>query len=480
MKDEKLFETMAEINDDYIAEAHSIQKKKKHYSWSRWVAAAACAVLIVGVVVSIPALRKGTDVNYPPSVAAVVAEYPKPVNEKLSADEFMEGNEHGKWWSSYREQIIKSNELQPELDFYYSDIMKHMLVSENENTVISPLNTYFAFALLAEVSDGNTRQQILNMLKVKDIETLRNNVSDLWKSNYADTPVLKSVLANSLWLNSNVKYNNGTLNLLADKYYASAFSGVPGSAEMDQALQMWTDNNTGNLLKEYTKEMSLDSDTVLEILSTIYYKAMWTEEFQERNTEKSVFHGISGDTNADMMKKTDIYGVYHADNFTSLGLNLNDSGSMYFLLPDEDTDINSIVSDSDVMKAVRHDGADENYSSALVHLSVPKFKVSCKTDLLDTISSLGVTDALNASLADFSPLTMDKKEIYLSKADHAAMIEIDEHGLTGAAYTELALTEGAVIEVDEMDFILDRPFMFIVTGADGSVLFSGVVRNIDQ
>ena len=113
------------------------------------------------------------------------------------------------------------------------------------------MNTYFAFALLAEVSDGNTRQQILNMLKVKDIETLRNNVSDLWKSNYADTPVLKSVLANSLWLNSNVKYNNGTLNLLADKYYASAFSGIPGSAEMDQALRVWTDNNTGNLLKEY-------------------------------------------------------------------------------------------------------------------------------------------------------------------------------------------------------------------------------------
>ena len=268
--------------------------------------------------------------------------------------------------------------------------------------------------------------------------------------------------------------------MLADKYYASSFSGVPGSAEMDQALRIWTDSNTGNLLTEYTKEMSLDSGTVLEILSAIYYKAMWTEEFQERNTEKAVFHGASGDTNADMMKKTDIFGVYHADNFTSLGLNLNDSGSMYFLLPDEGTDVNSIVSDSDVMKAVRHDGAEENYSSALVHLSVPKFRVSCKTDLLDAISSFGVTDALDASLADFSPLTMDKKEIYLSKAEHAAMIEIDEHGVTGAAYTELALTRGAAVEVDEMDFILDRPFMFIVTGADGSVLFSGVVRNIDQ
>ena len=32
---------------------------------------------------------------------------------------------------------------------------------------------------------------------------------------------------------------------------------------------------------------------------------------------------------------------------------------------------------------------------------------------------------------------------------------------------------------DEIVFVLDRPFMFIVTGRDGSILFSGIVRNID-
>ena len=54
----------------------------------------------------------------------------------------------------------------------------------------------------------------------------------LWKSNYADTPALKSLLANSIWLNSGVAYNEDTLNRLAEAYYASSFSGVPGSREM--------------------------------------------------------------------------------------------------------------------------------------------------------------------------------------------------------------------------------------------------------
>ena len=112
-------------------------------------------------------------------------------------------------------------------------------------------------------------------------------------------------------------------------------------------------------------------------------------------------------------------------------------------------------------------------------MSIPKFKVSGKIDLIDAIRSLGVTDALDYNLADFTPLTTDGDDLYLSKAQHAAMVEIDEHGVTGAAYTELAVTMGAAKPDDEIDFVLDRPFMFIVTGRDGSILFSGIVRNID-
>ena len=60
------------------------------------------------------------------------------------------------------------------------------------------------------------------------------------------------------------------------------------------------------------------------------------------------------------------------------------------------------------------------------------------------------------------------------------MIEIDEHGVTGAAYTELTLTEGAAQPDETIDFVVDRPFMFIVTGKDSSMLFAGIVKNIDQ
>ena len=406
MKKEELFEVLGNLEPGMVEKARSDRHPRRGV-WKKWTAAAACAVIIGGAVLGVATWRNGREgsaVRYPSGVTTVLAAYPASVERTMDAQKFMESDAHWDWWDSYRELTAKSAELQSGMDAYYQNLMKQMLVSEDENTVCSPINLYIAFAMLAETSDGNTRQQILDMLGAQDMDTLRENVSSLWESNYADTPALNSVLANSLWLDGEETYNDTTLQRLAEQYYASTFRGTPGSEEMNQALRTWTDDNTGGLLKEYTENMAIAPETVFEL-----------------------------------------------------------------------------VSDPDLMKVIRRDESSDNWYSPMVNLSVPKFKVSEKTDLIETVRALGVTDALDADLADFSPLTGDKENLYLSKADHAAMLEIDENGVTGAAYTELGVSEAAAeIPDDEIDFVLDRPFLFLVTGQDGSILFSGVVRNIAE
>ena len=55
-----------------------------------------------------------------------------------------------------------------------------------------------------------------------------------------------------------------------------------------------------------------------------------------------------------------------------------------------------------------------------------KFNVSSKTNLTDVMKELGITDVFEQHTADFSPLS-DDTDIYVDKAEHAAMVEIDEH-----------------------------------------------------
>ena len=357
MKKEELFETLGNLDPGMVENAGKYQRSRRA-AWKKWTATAACAVIIGGAVLGVMTWRNGREgsaVRYPSGVTTVLAAYPASVARTMDAQKFMESDAHWDWWDSYRELTAKSAELQSGMDAYYQNLMKQMLVSEDENTVCSPINLYIAFAMLAETSDGNTRQQILDMLGAQDMDTLRKNISSLWKSNYADTPALKSVLANSLWLDGEETYNDTTLQRLAEQYYASTFRGTPGSEEMNQALRTWTDDNTGGLLKEYTENMAIAPETVFELVSTIYYKAMWRENFWEVNTEKETFHGAAGDTTVDMMKKTEWMDVYQGEHFRAVSLSLQDSGSMYFLLPDENTDVNELVSDPDLMKVIRRD-----------------------------------------------------------------------------------------------------------------------------
>lgn len=481
MKKEDLFDAMGEINEEII---HDAQRKRapRRVLWMRCAAAATCALAVLVVFLRSPFFKSRFDQGSEPmqaeGVFAVNATYPEPVAQHMSVGDFYENDVHWEWWESYRKLTDRSAGYQKELQGYYSSIMGQLLAAEDQNTVCSPINIYIAFAMLAEVSEGTTRQQILDMLGCSDIDKLRGQVNALWQSNYVDTPALKSLLANSIWLDQSVSYNMETLKRLADQYYASSFSGIPGSEEMDEALRRWTDENTGNLLSEYTKDMKIQPDTALEILSTIYYKATWVDVFRENNTTQETFHGTLGDASVDMMHRTDMMGVYRTDTFNALSLNLTDSGTMTFYLPKEGVDVDALASDPHVLEAARY-SEDDRWSYPLVHLSLPKFQVKAKTDLIETIQSLGVTDALDPTRSDFTPLTTEKDELFVSKAEHAALVEIDEEGVTGAAYTELAVAEGAALPDEEIDFIVDRPFMFIVTGRDGSVLFSGIVRNIE-
>ena len=481
MKKEELFEALADIDEASVREAREYTVKKKPV-WVRWTALAACAAVVLLAVFGIPLLKKAGSPaagELTSGVITVKAAYAEAIAEGMDAEQFMEGDTHWNWWKDYVEVFLSSEEINEDLSAYYSTMMEKLLAAEDENTVCSPLNTYFAFAMLAETADGNTRQQILDMLKVPDLETLRKNVSALLASNQVDTPILKSHLANSLWLSNSMNYEEDTLNRLAEQYCASSFRGTPGSEEMNEALRAWTDENTGELLKDYTKDMTLSKDLVMDIVSAIYYKAQWTDRFFPENNTQETFRGTKSDTTAEMMHRSDMMSAYVTDAFTAVGLSLKDSGTMYFYLPNEGTDVNALLTDPDVLKATMETEIDDpNRLYPLVHLTIPKFKVSAKTDLREILPELGITDAPDPERADFTPLTRDRDDIYLAKAEHAAMIEIDEEGVTGAAYTELEL-DGAGAIMNELDFVLDRPFMFVLTGRDGSVLFSGVIRNLD-
>ena len=90
------------------------------------------------------------------------------------------------------------------------------------------------------------------------------------------------------------------------------------------------------------------------------------------------------------------------------------------------------------------------------------------------MKNLGITDIFNSEISDFTPMT-DSKGIYVSKINHAVRVAIDEKGVTAAAYIEIPGAGAAAPPEEIIDFILDRPFLFMITNS-GIPLFAGTVN----
>ncbi len=111
----------------------------------------------------------------------------------------------------------------------------------------------------------------------------------------------------------------------------------------------------------------------------------------------------------------------------------------------------------------------------IVDLSVPMFDVALDLDMTEKLKKMGITDVFDPTISDFSLMTNDT-EAYLSQAKHTARAAIDEEGVTAAAFMVMMANGAAAPLEEEVDFTLDRPFVFAITGADGLPLFVGIVH----
>ena len=104
--------------------------------------------------------------------------------------------------------------------------------------------------------------------------------------------------------------------------------------------------------------------------------------------------------------------------------------------------------------------------------------MSSDLELSAGLRALGLTDAFDPKCSDFTPLTRELEELFVSRVQHAARVKIDEEGCEAAAYTVILVAEAAFEEPEPevIEFILDRPFLFVITNAGGLPLCVGVVN----
>lgn len=507
MKAEDLSNAIGKVDEDMISEADKARKTKKRPKWIGWVAAAACVAVAVAIVrpfglgekkskdektnangqddclVSVEEVDyRNTDnlislANYPKMEA-----YPSGTDFDRQEDWDTYEAQYEAWWESrwdYRNSLTAPENPNYFDDFYRISSQEFLGGSGSENIVYSPANVYMALAMLAEVTDGESRQQILDLLGTDSIETLRTEAAYLWGSNYSDDGLLTTVLANSLWLSDSLSYNEDTLKRLAETYYATTFSGTMGSEYYNAVLQSWLNHQTGNLLEDAVKDLEFDPQTVMALASTIYFKGTWGDKFSEQLTTEDIFHCANGEeTTVDFMHRDETGFAYWGESYTAIEKDIENGASMWLILPDEGKTVEDVLNEGEIFTMTLDGVQWSQKKNVQIHLSMPKFDVSSKLDLISGLENLGVKDVFDSTVSDFTPLMDDLTDVSISQVEHAARVTVDEDGCEAAAYTVMMAECADAVCEDEIDFVLDRPFIFVITGWSGQPLFIGVVNQV--
>ena len=479
MNREDLFDAVTEVDESHLRLADARHERKKNLTFRRWRRVAVAAILVIAVLggTVIRSFTSNGGVMVPKAYAVALAEYPRMADFPKKDN----GAAYESWRSDIRKQSRPAGHADGLGEFFTATMGEFLSDTQGENKLFSPVNVYLALGMLAELTDGESRAQILDLLGYEDMESLRKQAGDIWNANYMNDGKTVSILGSSLWLNENIPFEKGVLNRLAETYYASTYQGTMGSEKFDQALRDWLDAQTGGKLGESTKNIKLKADTILALASTIYYQAKWDSRFSaEKNTE-DLFHAPDGDVTVEYMNSPGMEGTYYwGEHFGAVAVPLENAGAMWFILPDEGVTAEELLEDAEAMALICQENDWENRQKCRINLSVPKFDVTGGTDLIDGLKNLGVTDVFDFTTADFTPLLGDGNgghQPYVNQAQHDVRVAIDEDGVTAVAYTLIVTKVGAAPgSPDEVDFVVDRPFLFLITGADDVPLFSGIVN----
>ena len=504
MKKEQWKETfsdaMNEIADEYVQEnaegKPAVIRTRRRMITGIALGLAAAAAVVVGVIAGPKIFRKdpGTAVTAGPvetpvtndggkavtaeNCTLVKAEYPERIipsedgNDKRWQKKFEEGRQRRELAESYKGKFT---------DFTKKSV-KALLQDGETNPLGSPANFYLSLAMLAEASEGETRQEVLDVLGIKSIEELREITNAYWNANYNESLYETSLLASSVWLNQGLPYQEKKLETFRDQYYASVFQGPMGDAGYDKALQDWINDQTGKLLADSLKDLKMDPRGVMNLVTMVYYKAVWGTVFDSEQTFEGVFHGVTSDSTVSYMRQDGNMTAYYAGkNFGAISLQCGDQSEMLFFLPDEGVDVRSLAEDPEALSLMTassqeiYDEWQDRTAYPVIHLYLPKFDISSEKDLKDCMQDLGIEKAFSADDADFSGILNTTDPVFLSQVQNNLRVAIDENGVTAASMIDMWLA-GAGMPQDEIDFRLDRPFLFALRSDVGDLLFVGIVE----
>ncbi len=360
------------------------------------------------------------------------------------------------------------------------DLYQTVRAGSTDNLVFSPFSISIALAMTYGGAAGTTATQMAAALHFSlSPERLHPTFDALDLALEAPPPAgaepgtFQLSLADALWGQTGFPFVPGFLDLLATDYgagmHAVDFATSPETARL--AINQWVSDQTNAKIPTLFPPSSIDSGTVFVLTNAVYFKARWAAPFQP-NSPAGTFNAPTGPVQVPMMRlgsSNSAIGWSGAGYKAATLPYVGGTTSMVLIVPDAGTfDAFESGLTFDALEAILTPATTVHYA-----LSMPRFKIDSALALKAALGALGMTDAFQDGLADFSGID-GGHDIFLSAVVHQAMIAVDEQGTEAAAATGVEGEATGAMVADPL--VVDRPFIYAIRdNGTGTILFLGRV-----
>ena len=352
-------------------------------------------------------------------------------------------------------------------------------MEEGKNTLISPLSVLYALAMTANGAGGETLAQMEQVLGM-NADNL-NSYMLAYLDLFSEAEDCKMSLANSIWFKDDPDFvvEQSFLQTNADYYGAGAYKAAFDEATKDD-INNWVKEHTDGMIPEILDR--IPDEAIMYLVNALAFEAEWADVYEEHQVREGLFTTEDGTCqNVDMMRSQE-YTYLEDEQATGFIKYYKDRRYAFAaMLPNEGVAVSQYV------ESLTGDHLRDLLSNPLnvtVYATIPKFEMEYDIELSEVLQEMGMTDAFDWRVADFSRLgtyNVDGMNICINRVLHKTCISVTEQGTRAGAATAVEIAaEGAAEIVEYKKVVLDRPFVFMLIECETNLpFFVGTMMNVD-
>lgn len=349
-------------------------------------------------------------------------------------------------------------------------------LQENENTLISPLSVIYALGMTANGADGETLAQMEETFGLSTEEVNRYLYTYNHSLPQGDQYQLR--LANAIWFcdREDLVFEVDFLQTNADWYGAGLYK-APFDDSTLREINDWVEVNTDGLIRDILDEIR--DDAVMYLVNALAFDAEWETIYKEYQIYGGIFTSADGNgQEAEMMHSEE--SCYLEDEYATGFVKYYADRSYAFaaLLPNEGVSLEEYTA---FLNGERLNKLFADAQTITVYAAIPKFECEYDLEMSQVLQAMGMTDAFDDVLADFSRMGHSARgNIHINRILHKTYIAVDERGTKAGASTVVEMTDESA-PMNTKTVHLDRPFLYMLIDCEENLpIFIGTLNYLDQ